>query len=89
MTGLDIDNDSILSLACFVTDADLNLLDEGGYITEVYHDAEALERMGEWCTTTHKGSGLWDRCLQTSVTPDEAAQGCLEYRARYAEVECC
>lgn len=84
MTGLDIENDSILSLACFVTDAQLNLLDEEGYITEVHHDVEALGRMGEWCTTTHKGSGLWDRCLQTSVTAEEAAHGCLEYIKKFA-----
>lgn len=50
MTGLDyFGNDCILSLACFVSDANMNLLDEHGYIIDVKHDLETLQSMGEWC----------------------------------------
>ena len=34
MTGLDVDNDTILQIACFVTDYDLNLLDPDGLETQ-------------------------------------------------------
>lgn len=83
MTGLDVPNDTILSLACFVTDADCNLLDEEGYIVEVHHEQSALEAMGEWCTETHKKSGLWDRCLQSQTNAHDAAHGCLAYIKKY------
>jgi oligoribonuclease len=53
MTGLDTENDTIMSLAAFVTDADMNLLDDNGYEAVVHHSKEQLDRMGEWCTQHH------------------------------------
>lgn len=83
MTGLDAGNDTILSIACFVTDADLNLLDESGYLAVVHHELSDLERMGEWCRDTHTASGLWADVLKSTTGPEEVAQGCLEYVRRH------
>lgn len=84
MTGLDVDKDQILSIACFITDADLNLIDDKGYIAEANHSQHTLEAMGDWCTTTHKSSGLWDACLKSPISAEQAAQDCLAYVRRYA-----
>jgi oligoribonuclease len=83
MTGLDTDNDTIMSLACFVTDADLNLLDEDGYEAVIHHSQEQLDAMGEWCTEHHGQSGLTRSCLDSSTTAEQAAEGLLTYIKKY------
>jgi oligoribonuclease len=83
MTGLDTANDTIMSLAAFVTDADLNLLDEQGYEAIIHHDQAQLDRMGEWCTKHHGQSGLTQACLDSATTAEEAAEGLLEYIKKY------
>jgi len=83
MTGLDTENDTIMSLAAFVTDASMNLLDDNGYEAIVHHSQEQLDRMGEWCTRHHGQSGLTQACLDSSTTAEQAAQGLLAYIKTY------
>lgn len=83
MTGLDTANDTIMSLAAFVTDADLNLLDEKGYEAVIHHEKERLDQMGEWCTKHHGQSGLTQACLDSSTTAEQAAEGLLEYIKKF------
>jgi len=83
MTGLDTENDTIMSLATFITDADMNLLDEDGYEAVIHHSKEQLDRMGEWCTSHHGQSGLMQACLDSSTTAEQAADGLLEYIRKY------
>lgn len=84
MTGLDYDNDSILSLACFVTDYDLNLLDEDGFEAVIHHSKERLDQMDDWCTSHHAASGLTAAAIASVTTADDAAAGLLEYVKTYA-----
>lgn len=86
MTGLDLSHDTILSLACFITDADLNLLDQTGYEATVQHTRAQLDAMGEWCTRHHASSGLTAACLDHDVSkPAElVATELLDYIQRYA-----
>jgi oligoribonuclease len=83
MTGLDAEHDTIMSLACFITDHDLNLLDDNGYEAVIHHSNEELGRMGEWCTQHHGDSGLTQACLDSTTTPDQAAKGLLQYIQKY------
>ena len=83
MTGLDTANDTIMSLAAFVTDADLNILDEAGYEAIIHHDKEQLDSMGEWCTRHHGQSGLTQACIDSTTTAEEAAEGLLAYIKKY------
>nr|POF09547.1 putative oligoribonuclease [Quercus suber] len=84
MTGLDVDGkDTIMSLAVFVTDAELNLLDDDGYEAVIQHSREELDAMGEWCTTHHAASGLTRACLESSITAETAAAELLEYIQKY------
>ncbi|ORX99206.1 ribonuclease H-like domain-containing protein [Clohesyomyces aquaticus] len=83
MTGLDPEVDTIMSLACFITDDNLNVLDEDGFEAIIHHSEEQLDRMGEWCTKHHGDSGLTRLCKDSTTTPTQAAEGLLEYIRRY------
>jgi oligoribonuclease len=83
MTGLDTENDTIMSLAVFVTDSNMELLDETGYEAVIHHSKEQLDRMGEWCTRHHGQSGLTQACLDSSTTAEQAAEGLLAYIKKY------
>ena len=57
MTGLDIERDALVEIACLVTDGELNLLDEGVYLI-IKPPAEALESMPDVVRDMHTTSGL-------------------------------
>lgn len=83
MTGLDPENDTIMSISCFVTDAQLELLDEKGWDSIVHHNKDTLDRMDDWCTNTHGNSGLTRSCVESTTTHEDAANGLLDYVKRY------
>jgi oligoribonuclease len=57
MTGLDIERDALIEIACLVTDGELNLLDEGIDLI-IKPPPEALETMPEVVREMHTTSGL-------------------------------
>jgi oligoribonuclease len=79
MTGLDVVNDEIIQIACFVTDHDLNLLDDAGFETVVHQPKERMDLMDAWCTKTHAKTGLTERVISSDVTPQAAADALLTY----------
>jgi oligoribonuclease len=79
MTGLDTDHDTIMSIACFVTDADLDILDEEGFEAVIHHTKEQLDEMGEWCQKHHGKSGLTQACIDSTTTPEGAAEDLLKF----------
>lgn len=87
MTGLDPDKETIMSIACFVTNAQLKLQDEQGWETIIHHDKSTLDKMDEWCTKTHGASGLTAACIASTTTNDRAAEGLLEYIKKYVPEE--
>ena len=83
MTGLDPEKETIMSIACFITDAQLKLQDEQGWESIVHHDKSTLDQMDEWCTETHGASGLTAACIESTTTKEQAAEGLLEYVKKY------
>jgi oligoribonuclease len=84
MTGLDIERDAIIEIACLVTDAELNLLDEGVDLI-VKPPAEALAGMPDVVREMHTASGLLAE-LPNGITVAEAAEFVLGYvRGHVAE----
>ena len=78
MTGLDPNVHKIIEIATIVTDSQLNILAEGPVLA--IHQAESeLEKMDEWCTTTHTESGLVERIRQTTVTEDQAVAQTIQF----------
>ncbi|KAH8278737.1 hypothetical protein KR018_008111 [Drosophila ironensis] len=78
MTGLDIEKDKVLEVACIITDKDLNVKSEGPCFA-INHPPEVYETMNEWCMKHHYESGLVDRCKSSQVTPEQADQLLLSY----------
>jgi oligoribonuclease len=77
MTGLDIEHDALIEVACLVTDGELNLLDAGIDVI-IKPPAEALDQMTEVVRIMHTTSGLLTD-LAGGVTLAEAAQAVLSY----------
>jgi oligoribonuclease len=77
MTGLDIERDALIEIACLVTDADLTLLDEGVDVI-IKPPAEALAGMPEVVREMHTTSGLLAE-LPSGVTIAEAQDIVLGY----------
>lgn len=84
MTGLDLSKDTIMSLACFITDYDLKMLDETGYEAVIRHSQDQLGAMGQWCRDHHGKSGLTKACLESTTTAETAASELLAYIQKYA-----
>ena len=57
MTGLEVDRDVIVEIACIVTDSELNALDDGIQLI-VHANADALTQMGDFVREMHTKSGL-------------------------------
>jgi oligoribonuclease len=83
MTGLDYDNDEIIQIACFITDAELNVLDAEGFETVVHQSEDRMNAMDEWCTKTHAKSGLTAAVIASDVTAETAAANLLAYVKKY------
>jgi oligoribonuclease len=79
MTGLDPKSDTIMSVACILTTADLQPLDPAGFEVVIRHTPEQLARMSEWCVRTHGASGLTRQCLASTTTAEVAADTLLRY----------
>ncbi|KAL8719092.1 MAG: hypothetical protein Q9225_003851 [Loekoesia sp. 1 TL-2023] len=83
MTGLDVDNDEIISICCFITDAQLQLLDDNGWEAVIHLDKSRFDAMDEWCKSTHGASGLIAASIASNTTAEEAANGLLAYIEKY------
>ena len=77
MTGLDIQRDALIEIACLVTDAELTLLDEGVDVV-IKPPAEALAEMPEVVREMHTTSGLLAE-LPSGITVAEAQDIVLGY----------
>tara|TARA_Y100001956_G_scaffold81178_1_gene98058 strand:- start:147 stop:692 length:546 start_codon:yes stop_codon:yes gene_type:complete len=82
MTGLDPETHKIIEIATIVTDSELNILAEGPVLAINQPESE-LEKMDEWCTTTHTGSGLVARVRASEVTEQEAIRQTLEFLEKW------
>ncbi|XP_056166101.1 oligoribonuclease isoform X2 [Syzygium oleosum] len=78
MTGLDVEVDRILEIACIITDGSLNKSIEGPDLV-IHQSKECLDRMGEWCRDHHAASGLTKRVLDSTITEREAEMQVKEF----------
>jgi len=76
MTGLDPDRDRIIEIATIITDAGLNIIEEGPVLA-VKQSESVLNLMDEWNQRVHKGSGLVARVQSSDVSTAEAEQATL------------
>ncbi|TRZ01008.1 hypothetical protein DNTS_003323 [Danionella cerebrum] len=71
MTGLDIDKDQIIEMACIVTDSELNVIAEGPNLI-IHQPDELLDGMSDWCKQHHGKCGA-----VISVSSRRSMSSCL------------
>ncbi len=77
MTGLDLERDALIEIACLVTDGELNILDEGVDVI-IKPPPEAVDQMSDVVRNMHTTSGLLTE-LGEGVTVAEAQDIVLSY----------
>jgi oligoribonuclease len=82
MTGLDATSDVLVEIAVVVTDAELNLLDDGLDIV-IATDPAKLEDMDEVVLEMHTASGLLTAIAAATTTLEQAEEQVLEYVKRW------
>jgi oligoribonuclease len=78
MTGLDLQRDALIEIACLVTDGDLNVLGDGVDIV-IHADESALAAMPDVVRDMHAHSGLTEEVRRSAVTLREAEEQVLAY----------
>jgi oligoribonuclease len=78
MTGLVVDTDVIVEIACIVTDASLTALDDGIELI-VHADPETLVGMTDFVREMHTKSGLLPLIETSDISVAAAQQAVLEY----------
>jgi oligoribonuclease len=78
MTGLDLRRDALIEVAVLVTDADLNVLDEGLDVIIHTHD-DVLDTMLPFVRDMHATSGLTEQVRASTITLGEAETMVLDY----------
>uniref|UniRef100_A0A2C9JJU4 Exonuclease domain-containing protein n=1 Tax=Biomphalaria glabrata TaxID=6526 RepID=A0A2C9JJU4_BIOGL len=88
MTGLDVDKDRIIEIACLVTDGDLQLIAQGEDLV-IHQSDEILNNMGEWCTNQHGQSGLTEAVRKSQISTAEAERRILDFLRKHTEERTC
>jgi len=83
MTGLDPDKEEIIEIYCLITTGNLEFIDEEGYHAIVHLPKERMDQMDDWCTKTHGESGLTQAVLESTTTPQQAADGLYNYITKF------
>ncbi|XP_016465649.1 oligoribonuclease-like [Nicotiana tabacum] len=81
MTGLIIEVDRILEIACVIRDGNLTKSIEGPDLV-IHQNKEYLDNMGEWCQSHHATSGLTQKVLKSTITEEEAEKQVAEFVKR-------
>ena len=79
MTGLNPDTNTILQISCFITDSQLNVINDQGFDAVIHHPKSTLDKMDAWCTQTHASTGLTAAAIKSTTHAEEAASSLLAY----------
>ncbi|XP_032516808.1 oligoribonuclease, mitochondrial isoform X2 [Danaus plexippus] len=88
MTGLNVEKDHILEIACLVTDEHLNIVSTGPNII-IHQDDEVLNNMNQWCVTQHGESGLTEACRKSQITLTKAENDILNFVKSHVPEKLC
>lgn len=82
MTGLSPEHDRIIEIATIVTDAHLNILEEGP-VMAIHQSLKRLTNMDEWNTKTHTESSLVNRVRASEIDEKQAQQITIDFISKY------
>lgn len=84
MTGLDIEKDQIIEMACIVTDSDMNIIAEGPNLI-INQPDELLDGMSAWCKEHHGKSGLTQAVRDSRITLQQAEYEFLSFIRQHTQ----
>ncbi|GFR41432.1 hypothetical protein Agub_g2120, partial [Astrephomene gubernaculifera] len=84
MTGLDIEKDTIIEVACIMTDGDLKIQVQGPEAA-IHQDDSVLASMNDWCKEHHGKSGLTQRVRDSKRTMAEVEEELLGFISQHAD----
>ncbi len=84
MTGLIPETDVIIEIATVVTDANLNVIEEGPSLA-IHQSKELIDGMDEWNTSQHNRSGLVKRVMESKITVTKAESQTLEFLSKHVD----
>jgi oligoribonuclease len=84
MTGLIPESDVIIEIATVVTDANLNVIEEGPSLA-IHQNSDLLNGMDDWNTNQHNRSGLVQRVIESKVSTAEAESQTLDFLIKYVD----
>ncbi|XP_011503283.1 PREDICTED: oligoribonuclease, mitochondrial-like isoform X2 [Ceratosolen solmsi marchali] len=88
LTGLEIENDCILEIACLVTDENLNIISDE-FHKILYQEDSILEKMNGWCKITHSESGLTKASQKSNENEDSVDKSLLNFMMQYVPAKKC
>lgn len=88
MTGLDDEKDTILEIACLITDTNLKLVAEGPDII-IHQPNSVLQSMGDWCKKHHGESGLTKAVQESKISIGEAEDTVFNFVEKYTKPKKC
>lgn len=87
MTGLDTQSDVIIEIATIVTDANLNIIDEGPNLA-IYQSEDILKDMDDWNTRQHHESGLTHRVKASNLSVRQAEADTIDFLKKHVKKKC-
>jgi oligoribonuclease len=82
MSGLNPDSDRVLEVALVITDAQLEVIEEGPVLVVQQSDA-VLDGMDSWNKSTHGRSGLIDKVRASPLDEAAVERRLIEFLARH------
>jgi len=88
MTGLDVERQTLVEIACIVTEADLSTVAEG--LDLVIHQPPAvMDKMDAWCKETFSKNGLWNAIEKSDISMEQAERTVLDFVSRHTDPGVC
>ena len=78
MTGLDPEKHHIIEIASLITDADLNIIEEGPEIA-IAQTSEVLGLMNDWNVKQHTSTGLVEKIKSSNISMEQAEKDTLDF----------
>ncbi|XP_076177816.1 putative oligoribonuclease [Ptiloglossa arizonensis] len=88
LTGLDIEKDTILEIACVITDKNLKIVSQDFNVV-INQPDEILKHMNDWNTMMHNKTGLVKECQCSKISLKEAEQMLLNFLQKYIPKQTC
>lgn len=84
-TGLSLKKDKIIEIGILVTDTQLNLLDDSGYVGYVKITEEDVSQMNDIVKEMHTKNGLIEKCKKSLLTVKDIDKGAVEYITKFVQ----